>query len=305
MNHDYNKHYELLSRANKFFADKNIYNRYLEKYKYTPEFRWIIENPNIKQEDKDDVIKVLLYRKALQNNRNNFKPLYKKGLELIKAQKTREFNEKTRQKLEALKKGLKAKAGDIDITELAERNRELIDEENIRRINKEKEAEEEKFQEAYNYFKKIALNMVRPPTEDYDIYGTTQYAILEKPSEELVDEQIQNIVDYLQDYYKNTNFLTQKDIKERAISAYDKFKDLIPPKSVITDADLARADKYFTDKGAGYLWSTSGNDVFKQLLGGYEYNPFIIAIKNNIQDYDTKLRHLKYAVYKLENKELF
>ncbi len=45
--------------------------------------------------------------------------------------------------------------------------------------------------------------------------------------------------------------------------------------------------------------------IFKQLLSGYEYNPFIIAIKNNIQDYDIKLRHLKYAVYKLENKEIF
>jgi len=303
MNHDYNKFFELLPKAEKFFQDKNIYNRYLEKYKYTPEFRWIIDNPNIK--DKDDLILVLLYKKHLKNIRENFKPIYKKGLELIKAQKTREYNEQLKVKIEAVKRGLKARPGDVNLGEMKKELEKLQEKINIKKETKEEEEKEQKFQDAYKYFKTIAYSMVRPPLENYDIFGTTQYAILDTPSDDLVDEQIQNIVKYLQDYYKNTNFLTEKDVIDRAISAYGKFKDLIPPKSAVTDTDLARAEKYFEDQGAGYLWNTSGDVIFKQLLNGYQYNPFIIAINTGIKDPETRLRHLKYAVFKLANNELF
>ena len=43
--------------------------------------------------------------------------------------------------------------------------------------------------------------MLSPAEEKYNFWGTTQYAVLDKPSEELVEEQVQNIVDYLENYY--------------------------------------------------------------------------------------------------------
>jgi hypothetical protein len=325
--YDFNIQSELLPRAKNFFAKREVYDRYLNKYKYTPEFQWIILNPNINDKGKDNQILVLLYKKHLDNVRKSFKPTYKKKQAEIKAQKIQkiakrfreipeeenilsrqrdiEFNKQIREKTEALKRGLPAKNVSLDIDSVAEKFRAVPEKTNIARETKEEKEKEEKFYQAYDYFKKIAYSMLSPAEEKYNFWGTTQYAVLDKPSEELVEEQVQNIVDYLENYYKDTNLLKQTDIKDRAISAYNKFKDLIPPQSVITDSDLDRAERYFEERGAGFLWSTSKEQIFKELLNNYLNNPFIIAINTGIRDPETRNRHLKYAVYKLAKNELF
>jgi hypothetical protein len=229
---------EDLEKAEKYFNSKpkEYYERLKEVYKYSNDYRWIVDTNTISIAEKNDLIKILLYNLDKDRKRNvavsKFKAQFKKN-------------------------------------KLEKQSREKIIE----------------FGKADAYFRKLVIASLDTPN----------------PNNALINEEIDKLYKLLFNKYESELENLKEDF-DKVIQLYKIFKDYTQINR-ITDADLERVEKYFEDKGLGYIYNTSGPDMYKQLLSAYEKNPMIVAINISGLPFDQKIKYLKYAVYELDSHQ--
>ena len=152
-------------------------------------------------------------------------------------------------------------------------------------LEKQDRAKMLEFGKADAFFKRLTIASMNNPS----------------PNISLINEEQQKLYDNLFSQYSD-ELASYNNEYDKVVYLYKLFQDYLQINR-ISDSDIARADEYFQQKGVGYLYSTPGDTIYKQLLAAYEKNPLIVAINISSLPYDEKIKYLKYAVYQIDNRQ--